>query len=141
MVVRKRNSCISVMMLTIFGTAYIVISVISVAPPMILEHGITFVRRSCMLAVFRSRIQGAASLQSFRSKTESVGTIYFLSKADGCRHPMYSPIRLARSIPETMRLRKGINTIWCDVLSANFIIPVTKENTACACLAAMTFSR
>ena len=59
------------------------------------------------------------------------------------RHPtpMYSPIGFARNIAEVIRLRKGINTIWCDVLSANFIIPVTKENTACACLAAMTFSR
>ena len=70
MVLRKRNSCISIIMLTIFDTTYTVISVFSVTPPMLLENAITFVRRSCMLAVFRSRIEGAAPLQSFRSKTE-----------------------------------------------------------------------
>ena len=70
MVLRKRNSCINIIMLTIFDTAYTVIIVFSVTPPMLLEHIITFVRRSCMLAVFRSRIEGAASLQSFPSKTE-----------------------------------------------------------------------
>ena len=57
-------------MLTISDMTYTVISVFSVTPPMLLEHVITFVRRSCMLAVFRSRIEGAAPLQSFRSKTE-----------------------------------------------------------------------
>ena len=82
MVLRKRNSCINIIMLTIFDTAYTVIIVFSVTPPMLLEHIITFVRRSCMLAVFRSRIEGAASLQSFRSKTEgSLGNAFsFKSK-------------------------------------------------------------
>ena len=70
MVLRKRNSCISIIMLTMFDTTYTVLSAFSVTPPMLLEHDITFARRSCMLAVFRSRIEGAASLQSFRTKTE-----------------------------------------------------------------------
>ena len=91
MVLRKRNSCINIIMLTIFDTAYTVIIVFSVTPPMLLEHIITFVRRSCMLAVFRSRIEGAASLQSFDQQQRGVAATHFLSKRDGSRwhHPSH----------------------------------------------------
>ena len=72
-------------MLTISDMAYTVISVFSVTPPMLLENAITFVRRSCMLAVFRSRIEGAAPLQSFRSKTEGSWCFVFSFKSTGFR--------------------------------------------------------
>ena len=85
MVLRKRNSCISIIMLTIFDTTYTVIIVFSVTPPMLLEHIITFVRRSCMLAVSRSRLEGAAPLQSFRSKTEGSWCFAFSFKSTGFR--------------------------------------------------------
>ena len=44
MVLRKGNSCMSVMMLTIFGTTYTHSSVFSDTPSMLLANVITFVR-------------------------------------------------------------------------------------------------
>ena len=44
MVLRKGNSCMSVMMLTIFGTTYTHSSAFSDTPSMILANAITFVR-------------------------------------------------------------------------------------------------
>ena len=75
----------TIIMLTISDMTYTVISVFSVTPPMLLENGITFVRRSCMLSVFRSRIEGAAPLQSFRSKTEGRWRFAFSFKISGFR--------------------------------------------------------
>ena len=57
-------------MLMISDMTYTAVSAFSVIRPTLLGNGITFDGRSCMLFVFRSRIQGAASLPYFRSKTQ-----------------------------------------------------------------------
>ena len=69
-VLRKRNSCIHIIMLMMSDMTYTAVSAFSVIRPTLLGNGITFDGRSCMLFVFRSRIQGAAPLPYFRSKTQ-----------------------------------------------------------------------
>ena len=68
MVLRKGNSCMSVMMLTIFGTTYTHSSAFSGTPSMLLEHVITFV---CTRLRFNSRLRFNTRLRFNRAIARS----------------------------------------------------------------------